>query len=216
MFPPPQLWLFQFSASTLHWVRSYWEVQPIRRERETVQNKPCPSREGHSELRGLHRCSHILWPGARGHSTGSPLSSPWVCQSIRTEMFTHHLIHREQQCNRMLHTQVRMQLQTAFLVIVKEKKKNRKTSLCHWDKPPTWKASNFGSTTTTGWLLRAQGHHREITLVMFYLKKSLYPHAVNLRQTTVTTQIHSQWGPETTCSTLLAGHQPQNINISAL
>lgn len=82
------------------------------------------------------------------------LGLPWVCQSIRTEMFGHHLIHREQQCNHMPHTQVRMQLQTAFLVMFKEKKKtktkNRNTSLCHWDKPPTWKASNFGSTPQHG------------------------------------------------------------------
>lgn len=96
----------------------------MERERETGCTEQTLSFQGRSvwterDCTGVPiSCDQELVATAQGSSL---LGLPWVCESIRTEMFRHHLIHREQQCNHMLHTQERMQLQTAFLVMFKEK-----------------------------------------------------------------------------------------------
>lgn len=113
-------------------------------------------------------------------------------------MFRHHLIHREQQCNHMPHTQVRMQLQTAFLVMFKEKQKQKQKTEIH--------LCVTGINPQPERLLTLVAHHNRVVTeglrpsqgnyIMFYLRKSLYLHAMNLRQTIVITLKYTASGDQ--------------------
>lgn len=120
------------------------------RERQAVQNKHRPSKEGQSKLRGTaqvfpYPVTSSLWPQHRARASlaypGSVRASEQKC--LDTTWFTENnsaitcsTLRRGCSCKQH------------FWLCLKEK--NRNTSLCHWDKLPTWKDSNFGSTPQQG------------------------------------------------------------------
>lgn len=129
----------------------------MERKRQGVQNKHCPSREGQSKLRGAaqvfpYPVTRSSWPQHRAWASlacpGSVRASEQKC--LDTTWFTEN--NSAITCSTL---RWGCSCKKHFWLCLKKKKKknqknNRSTSLCHWDKPPTWKASNFGSTPQQG------------------------------------------------------------------
>jgi len=117
----------------------------------------------------------------------------------------------------MLHTQVRTQPQTAFLICLRKKKTKTQISLYHWVSSQPERLQTLvayhnrvvteGLTPSVGNISRILSEKKFISSCN-ELKTNYCHHSL----------MHCQWGPETTSSTyqLHAGHQPPNSNTSAL